>query len=103
MDKERYKLVERQWEGWNFQSVQETSRDTMVSYYRVEDNNGIREGLEVYTGENYVVGSKKRSYSRHYPITNKHSILELPVDRREKVVEMRAALKRMLGNKLLKI
>jgi hypothetical protein len=75
----------------------------MVSYYRVEDKNGIREGLEVYTGGNYVVGSKKSNYSRHYPITNKHSILELPIRRREQVVKMRSALKRMLGNKLLKI
>ena len=100
---EQYELVERQWDGWHFQSIQETVGDTMFSFYRVKDENGTREGLEIYSGENYVVGSKSKSYSRHYSITNRHSIMELPSTQREKAVEMRSTLRRILGDKLLKI
>lgn len=39
-------------------------RDTLISYY--EDNNHGTFGAEVYTGRNYVVGSRERSYSRNY-------------------------------------
>jgi hypothetical protein len=61
-------IVEREWEGWKFQSAQKTQGDTMVCYSRVLDNGIFREVVEIYSGENYVVGSTKKSYSRVYPM-----------------------------------
>jgi hypothetical protein len=41
---------------------------TMVCYH--ETNDKSKKGIEVYVGENYVVGSKERSYSRVYTLDN---------------------------------
>ena len=43
----------------------EIDKDSFITYYKDKDT-GI-EGMEYYSGSNYKLGSKKKSYSRNYP------------------------------------
>jgi hypothetical protein len=45
-----------------------TKRD--VIYYKLINNSKASEGVEVYSGSNYISGSKDKSSSRSYPISN---------------------------------
>jgi len=44
------------------------STDAFITYY-VNINTGI-EGMEYYSGSNYVVNSTSKSQSRNYPVNN---------------------------------
>jgi hypothetical protein len=90
-------IIERSWEGWEFQSASYINKFTeqMVCYTRVRDNGVFRETVEVYSGENYVPNSNKRSYSRVYKmdsIPNPHTRI---VDILKNILFTR------LGNKLI--
>ena len=39
-----------------------------VVYYTLKNKGKSSEGVEVYSGENYILGSKEKSYSRNYPM-----------------------------------
>lgn len=41
-----------------------------IIYYTSIDRGKKKRGVEVYSGENYIVGSDDRSYSRSYPMSN---------------------------------
>lgn len=90
-------ITERNWEGWDFQSASYINKytDKLVCYTRVRDNGVFKEVVEVYSGENYVPGSKKRSYSRVYSIDN----IPKPYDRT--VDALKAILTKRLGTKLI--
>ncbi len=89
-------IVERRFEGWNYQSAQSTSGDTMVCYTRVLDKGIFREMLEVYSGENNVVGSTKKSYTRVYPMD------KIPAIHRESVRLLKWNLFKKLNKNLIK-
>ena len=57
-----FNIIERNWEGWHFQSSNCTNLDKMVCYTRLKDNEVFKEVIEVYSGDNYVTKSKKRSH-----------------------------------------
>ena len=59
-----------------------------VIYHTLKNKGKKTEGVEVYTGENYVVGSKDKSNSRAYKIN------ELPI----KYKDVLASLKKVYKN-----
>ena len=63
------KYIHRKHEGWEFRAalarVEDEGKEKEV-VFGVSNDNGA--GLEIYQGENYIVGSKDRSRSwRHVP------------------------------------
>lgn len=90
-------ITERNWKGWDFQSASYINKYTeqMICYTRVRDNGVFREVVEIYSGENYVPGSKKRSYSRVYPIDN------IPKPHYRIVDILKTILSKRLGTKLI--
>ncbi len=46
------------------------NRDTQIYYYTLIDKGICSEGVEVYTGANYVAQSIAKSYSRRYEMSN---------------------------------
>jgi hypothetical protein len=51
--------------GYTYNIVQENVDGILVTYY-VHPLKSDDWGTEIYSGENYVVGSKQRSHSRNY-------------------------------------
>jgi len=88
-------IHERNWEGWDFQSISITESGQMLCYTRVREKGVFREAVEVYSGENYVAGSNKRSYSRVYQID------EIPKSHEDIVDTLKTILLRRLGTKLI--
>ena len=90
-------ITERNWEGWDFQSASYINKYTeqMICYTRVRDNGVFREVVEIYSGENYVLGSKKRSYSRVYTMDN------IPKPHERIVDILKTILSKRLGTKLI--
>ena len=55
---------------WDYKAITVLiDRDTELIYSTLIDKGKRSEGVEIYTGENYVVGSKARSYSRQYTLS----------------------------------
>lgn len=69
---------------WNFKAIstkiRENGRIREVIYYKLIDKDKRSEGVEIYSGRNYIVGSSERSYSRRY------SLQKLP-EKYKKIVE----------------
>lgn len=65
---------------------------TMVCYH--ETNDKTKKGVEVYSGENYIVGSKEKSYSRVYPIDKVPSKYNKIVSELKEEHERRSSLDR---------
>jgi hypothetical protein len=89
-------IVERNWKDWQFQSAQKSDPDTNVCYTRVLDKGKFREILEVYSGENYVVTSNKRSYSRVYQMDS------IPNKYKQTLLVLKNSLIEKMGNNLIK-
>ena len=51
---------------WDYRAVSTIFNDKEVIYYHLTSNNKFSTGVEVYSGENYIVGDSRRSYSRTY-------------------------------------
>jgi len=90
-------IHERNWEGWDFQSASYTCKFTeqMICYTRVKEKGKFKEVVEIYSGENYVTGSTKRSYSRVYPMDN------IPSSHDRIVGILKTILSKRLGTKLI--
>jgi len=88
-------IHERNWEEWDFQSISITESGQMLCYTRVREKGVFREVVEVYSGENYVAGSNKRSYSRVYQIDEIPNSHEVIVDMLKTIMLTR------LGTKLI--
>ena len=68
-----YKKYHRRYSGWDYKAVstkiKEDRKTKEVIYYTLRDNDKKSEGVEIYSGSNYIVGSSDRSYSRKYSLS----------------------------------
>ncbi len=61
---------------WEYKAIstkvtdEKTYRMNEIIYYTVIDKGKKRKGVEVYSGENYILDSPDRSYSRSYSMEN---------------------------------
>jgi hypothetical protein len=57
---------------WDYKAVSvmqvKDGKPRDVNYYKLKDNGKKSEGVEVYSGKNYVVGSNEVSHSNRYDI-----------------------------------
>lgn len=91
----KFEIIERNMQGWEFQSATTTDSDQMICYTRVKDNGKFKEVIEIYSGENYVLNSTKKSYSRVY------TRAELPYKYQSIVLGLSEILADTLKTKLL--
>jgi len=92
-----FKITERNWTGWDYQSasIVDYTLEQMICYTRVRDKGEFREIVEIYSGENYVYGSNKRSYSRVYKVD------EIPSKHIDLIFVLKTTMTKKLGTKLL--
>ena len=71
---------------WDYKAIstkvvdEQSYRMNEIIYYTVTDKGKKKRGVEVYSGENYIVGSTDRSYSRSYSLSNVPSKYKSIVD-----------------------
>ena len=93
-----FDIILRDSEDWKFQSVQSEHDDRLVCYTRFKSGNDkVKEVLEVYSGENYVLTSKTRSYSKCYNMD------QIPKKYQTTKFLMQMCLKEELGKKNIEI
>lgn len=60
--------------NWDYKAIstkmvdEQTYRLYEVIYYTIMDHGKKKQGVEIYLGPNYIVGSDGRSYSRRYSL-----------------------------------
>ncbi|MCK4526013.1 hypothetical protein KAW18_01475 [candidate division WOR-3 bacterium] len=68
-----YKKYHRRYPNWDYKAVstkiKEDRKTKEIIYYTLRDNDKKSEGVEVYSGSSYIVGSFDRSYSRRYSLS----------------------------------
>jgi hypothetical protein len=93
-----FKIIKREYKDWTFHAAEVTRNGMQVVYGRSKDKDGkIQEGLETYSGPNYIPEAKGKSYSRRYDIDKipaTHSVTRFLLEQ---------FLIQELGDKLLKI
>jgi hypothetical protein len=71
---------------WDYKAISRIINDNglkrMIIYYTLKSKGKFKQGVEMYSGENYIVGSKDRSSSRSYqypdyPVKYKSIVEEL--------------------------
>ena len=59
---------------WDYKGVSTYVKDNgiikNIIYYTLVDKGAEKEGIEIYQGKNYIVGSKDSSYSRVFTMNN---------------------------------
>ena len=70
-----YKKYHRKRPEWDYRAVSTTIREDRpfkrreVIYYTLKDKDRKSEGIEIYSGSNYIAGSSFKSYSRKYSLS----------------------------------
>lgn len=82
------KVIHRRYpdSDWDFKAIQTIINDNgtkrMIVFYTLKNKGKSKKGVEIYSGGNYIVGSKDRSSSRSYqypdyPVKYKSIVEEL--------------------------
>lgn len=53
---------------WDFRALSLRKNDKDIIYYNLKNGNRNSEGVEVYSGKNYIVGSNQPSHSNRYDV-----------------------------------
>lgn len=56
----------RKWEGWDYRAISTVYQGKEIIYGVSKSNRTRSEGVEVYSGKNYVPDSSTRSHSNRY-------------------------------------
>lgn len=70
---------------WDYKAIATRLGDREVIYYTLKDNGKRSQGVETYTGKNFIVGSNKLSHSRNYPISKVPKTLKLIVQQAKQI------------------